>query len=113
MSIFRNSVYFVYDEYLQESRMREICTSGSTRGSGRRALLRKRRLSLSTLLVQKEKMEGMLWSVIDTTPGSAGKKESESTRRIGPVCPVWDSIKSLVTIPFRAPRFTPCDSSTF
>jgi len=53
----------------------------------------------------------MLWSVIDTTPGSAGKKESESTRRIGPVCPVWDSIKSLVTIPFRAPRFTPCDSS--
>jgi len=50
MSIFRNSVYFVYDEYLQESRMREICTSGSTRGSGRRALLRKRRLSLSTLL---------------------------------------------------------------
>jgi len=91
--------------------MREICTSGSTRGSGRRALLRKRRLSLSTLLVQKEKMEGMLWSVIDTTPGSAGKKESESTRRIGPFCPVWDSIKSLVTIPFRAPRFTPCDSS--
>jgi len=51
MSIFRNSVYFVYDEYLQESRMREIRTSGSTRGSGRRALLRKRRLSLSTLLV--------------------------------------------------------------
>jgi hypothetical protein len=29
--------------------MREIRTSGSTRGSGRRALLRKRRLSLSTL----------------------------------------------------------------
>ena len=30
--------------------MREICTSGSMRGSGRKALLRKRRLSLSTLL---------------------------------------------------------------
>ena len=30
--------------------MREIRTSGSTRGSGRRALLHKRRLSLSTLL---------------------------------------------------------------
>jgi hypothetical protein len=51
MSISRNSVYFVYDEYLQESRMREIRTSGSMRGSGRRALLRKRPLSLSTLPV--------------------------------------------------------------
>jgi len=35
---------------LQESRMREICTSGSMRGSGRRALFRKCPLSLSTLL---------------------------------------------------------------
>ena len=52
----------------------------------------------------------MLWSLIDSTLGFAGEKESESTRRIGPLCPVWDSIKSLVTTPFRAPRFTPCDS---
>jgi hypothetical protein len=49
MNTYRNLVYFVSDEYLQESRMREICTSGSTRGSARRALLRKCRLSLSTL----------------------------------------------------------------
>ena len=32
--------------------MREIRTSGSMRGSGRKALLRKRRLSLSTLPVK-------------------------------------------------------------
>jgi len=37
---------------------------------------------------QKKKMEGMLWSVIDSTLGAAREKESKSTRRIGPVCPV-------------------------
>ena len=46
--------------------MREIRTSGSTRGSGRKALLRKRRLSLSTLPV----------------PGYAGPKHHEKRRRL-------------------------------
>ena len=44
--------------------MREIRTSGSMRGSGRKALLRKRRLSLSTLPVKKS---GFFLSVSQST----------------------------------------------
>ena len=44
--------------------MREIRTSGLTRGSGRMALLRKRRLSLSTLPVKKNTSDWIPFSIL-------------------------------------------------
>ena len=57
--------------------MREIRTSGLTRGSGRMALLRKRRLSLSTLPVKKNTSDWIPFSILFPDRGALARRVSD------------------------------------